>query len=115
MSAADRYIRHVLYQGTLQQRSSPKFSYQTHVTDISIGRTRTLSGGENKAFADRLIGRDSAGRTLPRVKNKREIQGQNESCVKSSFIGFSLLCRKNLLSGVKREEKRNETERKEDK
>jgi len=41
-SAADRYIRHVLYQGTLhQQQSSPKFSYQTYVTDISIGRTRT--------------------------------------------------------------------------
>jgi len=31
----------VLYQDTLQQESSPKFSYQTHVTDISIGRTRT--------------------------------------------------------------------------
>ena len=40
-SAAHRYIRHVPYQGTLQQESSPKFSYQTHVTDISIGRTRT--------------------------------------------------------------------------
>jgi len=40
-SAADRYIRHVLYQDTLQQQSSPKFSYHTHVTDISIGRTRT--------------------------------------------------------------------------
>ena len=31
----------MLYQDTLQQESSPKFSYQTHVTDISIGRTRT--------------------------------------------------------------------------
>jgi len=35
-----RYIRHVLYQGTLKQESLPKFAYQTHVTDISIGRTR---------------------------------------------------------------------------
>jgi len=42
-SEADRYIRHVLYQDTLQQQSSPKFSYHTHVTDISIGRTRTIS------------------------------------------------------------------------
>jgi len=30
----------VLYKGTLQQETLPMFSYQTHVTDISIGRTR---------------------------------------------------------------------------
>ena len=42
-SAADRYIHHVLYQGTQQQQSSPKFSYHTHVTDISIGRTHSIN------------------------------------------------------------------------
>jgi len=37
-SAADRYIRHVPYLDKLQPEGSPNFSYQTHVTDISIGR-----------------------------------------------------------------------------
>jgi len=77
------------------------------------GRPSTLSGRQSNVFADCLMGRDSADRTLLRVKT-REIQGQNESLVKSSF-GFSLLCGKNLLSGERKKEKRNETERKEDK
>jgi len=64
----------------------------------------TLSGGQNKVFVGRLMGRDSADRTSLKVKNKREIQGQNESCVKNSFAGFGLLCRKNLLSGEKMRE-----------
>ena len=72
----------------------------------------SLSGGQNKVFAGRLMGRDSADRTLLKVKNKREIQGQNESCVKSSFAGFGSLCRKNLLSGEKmREAKGNKARR----
>ena len=41
-SAADRYIRHVPYLDKLQPEGSPNFSYQTHVTDISIGRTCTV-------------------------------------------------------------------------
>jgi len=40
-SAADRYIRHVPYLDKLQPEGSPNFSYQTHVTDISIGRACT--------------------------------------------------------------------------
>ena len=50
------------------------------------------------------MGRDSADGALLRVKNKREIRGQNESCVKSSFVGFSFTVWKELVEW--REEKR---------
>jgi len=40
-SAAERYNSHVPYVGALQPEGSPKFSYQTHVTVISIGRARS--------------------------------------------------------------------------
>jgi len=75
------------------------------------GWPNTLSGRQSKVFADSSMGRDSADRNLLKVKT-REIQCQNERRVKSSFAGFSLLCRKNLLSGEERREaKRNRTQR----
>jgi len=39
-SAADRYNSQVPYLSALQPESSPKFSHQTHMTLISIGRAR---------------------------------------------------------------------------
>ena len=40
------------------------------------GRPSTLSGGENKVFADRLmlVGRNSADRTLLRVKTRERFK-----------------------------------------
>jgi len=73
------------------------------------GRPSTLSGGQNKLFADCLVGRDSADGALLRVKNKREIQGQNKSYVKSSFIGFSFTVWKELVKW--REVKRSRAQR----
>ena len=89
--------------------SQPQVTWgdQNYLLETIRGRPSTLSGGQNKLFADRLVDRDSADRTLLRVET-REIQGQNESC----FVGFSLLCRKNLLGGEKRREmKRNRAQR----
>ena len=37
-------------------------------------RPSTLSGEENKVFADRLMGRDSADRTLLRVKTRERFK-----------------------------------------
>ena len=38
------------------------------------GRPSALSGRENKVFADRLMGRDSVGRTLLRVKTRERFK-----------------------------------------
>ena len=38
------------------------------------GRPSTVSGGQNKVFADRLMGRDSAERTLLRVKTRERFK-----------------------------------------
>ena len=38
------------------------------------GRPSTLSGGQNKVFADRLMGRYSADRTLLRVKTRERFK-----------------------------------------
>ena len=40
------------------------------VLEMIRGRPSTLSGGRNKVFAGRLMGRDSADRTLLRVKTR---------------------------------------------
>jgi len=37
-------------------------------------RLSTLSGGQNKVFADRLMGRDSLDGTLPRVKTRERFK-----------------------------------------
>jgi len=46
--AINRYICQMLYLGTLQQESTQNLSYQTHVTDISAGRTCTVESQESR-------------------------------------------------------------------
>jgi len=67
-------------------------------------------------FADLLMGRDSADRTLLRVKTRERFKVKMRVALRGVSLVFSLLCRKNLLSGEERREtKQNKTERKEDK
>jgi len=58
------------------------------VLEMIRGRPSALSGKENKVFADRLMGRDSVGRTLLRVKTRERFKVENGSPVKSSFVGL---------------------------
>jgi len=44
------------------------------VLEMIRGRPSVLSGRENKVFADRLMGRDSVGRTLLRVKTRERFK-----------------------------------------
>ena len=60
----------------------------------------TLSGGQSEVFASRSMGTDK--KNFTEREDKRKIEGQSESCVKSSFIDFYSVRRENLLSGVKR-------------
>ena len=54
-------------------------------------------------FADRLMDRDTVDRASLRVKERTRFKGENESCVKSSFVGL-VYC----VELVELREKRNE-------
>ena len=62
------------------------------VLEMIRGRPSTLSGGENKVFADSLMGGDSADRTLLRVKTRERFKVKMRVVLRAvSLVWFTVV------------------------
>jgi len=60
------------------------------VLEMIRGRLSTLSGGQNTVFADRLMDRDSAERTLLRVKTRERFKVKMRVALRA--VSLVLVC-----------------------